>query len=239
MTRKVFISSLPLKLARFITAQLVGAKEELRPWARNEELHAYLHTSRRAPSQPVQQHIHEPSSASHPQTRPVIIAGLSDRARQELPLHVERACLPVCVRACVRVVLCCVDGRQFNTNSAEGKLWLFSPKLKSDGLLMFVCLFFLSRTTANFFFALCSHVFFRRGHSQKGKPSSEQGNMAVVWAVTSSCLSALYLSSAARHCHSPCRSLLPGVTDGSSLFAASLHSLVCVPFFSCGWLNDC
>lgn len=147
--------------------------------------------------------------------------------------------VPACLCACVRVVLCCVDGRQFNTNSAEGKLWLFSPKLKSDGLLMFVCLFFLSRTTANFFFALCSHVFFRRGHSQKGKPSSEQGNMAVVWAVTSSCLSALYLSSAARHCHSPCRSLLPGVTDGSSLFAASLHSLVCVPFFSYGWLNDC
>lgn len=139
------------------------------------------------------------------------------------------------MRACV---LCCVES---SCVVLTGDNLTLTPQKESCGFsrqsskvtvcLCLLCLFFLSRATANFFFALFSHVFFRRGHSQKSKPGSEQGNMAVVWAVTSSCLSALYLSSTARHCHSPCRSLLLTVAVGSSLFAASLLSLICVQFF--------
>lgn len=64
-----------------------------------QEVHAnlnpqLLHTSGRASSQPVlRQPIHDPSLASHPQTRPVIIASQNDQARQGTPLQCECVCV--------------------------------------------------------------------------------------------------------------------------------------------------
>lgn len=63
-----------------------------------QEVHAnlnpqLLHTSGRASSQPVlQQPIHDPSLASHPQTRPVIIASRNDQTRQGKPLQSVCVC---------------------------------------------------------------------------------------------------------------------------------------------------
>lgn len=56
-----------------------------------QEVHATLTSSYtppgKNPAKQVHQQTHDPSLASHPQTRPVIIAGLNDQARRGIPLQ--------------------------------------------------------------------------------------------------------------------------------------------------------